>query len=123
MKRALLARDRQCRFPGCSHNRWLDAHHVMHWADGGETSLMNTMLLCDQHHRLLHEGGYSIQKDYKGDWYFRNSNGKVLADLGIAEPIARYTFHPEILDVIPQLATSCPESHKFTANFTTYQIR
>ena len=46
LRRALEARDRGCRFPGCSHERWLDAHHVVHWADGGETSLGNTLLLC-----------------------------------------------------------------------------
>jgi hypothetical protein len=46
LKRALLARDKCCRFPGCTHERWLDAHHVVHWADGGETSLANTIMLC-----------------------------------------------------------------------------
>ncbi|RLA39567.1 MAG: hypothetical protein DRR42_27030, partial [Gammaproteobacteria bacterium] len=56
LKRALLARDKCCRFPGCTHEKWLDAHHVEHWADGGETSLDNTILLCSKHHRLLHEG-------------------------------------------------------------------
>jgi len=44
MKRALLGRAKHCRFPGCSHAKWLDAHHVMHWADGGETSMDNTLL-------------------------------------------------------------------------------
>ena len=39
MRRALQARDRTCRYPGCHHGRWLDAHHVVHWADGGETNL------------------------------------------------------------------------------------
>ena len=30
LKRSLLARDRHCRFPGCSHDRWIDAHHIKH---------------------------------------------------------------------------------------------
>ena len=78
LKRALLARDRCCRFPGCTHEKWLDAqslprftgYHVEHWADGGETSLENTILLCSTHHRLLHEGGFRIRKDPGGEWQF-----------------------------------------------------
>ena len=45
LRRALEARDRGCRFPGCGL-RFTDAHHVKHWADGGETSLRNMALLC-----------------------------------------------------------------------------
>jgi hypothetical protein len=37
MRRALAARDKGCRFPGCTHTRFVDGHHVRHWADGGET--------------------------------------------------------------------------------------
>ena len=70
LKRALLARDKCCRFPGCTHEKWLDGHHVEHWADGGETSLENTILLCSKHHRLLHEGGFRIRKGPGGEWQF-----------------------------------------------------
>ena len=46
MRRALLSRDRgQCQFPGCE-SRHCDAHHVEHWADGGETRLQNLVLAC-----------------------------------------------------------------------------
>jgi hypothetical protein len=71
LKRALLARDRCCRYPGCTHEKWLDAHHVMHWADGGDTSLENTLLLCSRHHRLLHEGAFEIKSGADGGWMFR----------------------------------------------------
>ena len=57
IKRALLLRDRTCRFPGCTHGRYVDGHHIEHWAHGGETALSNLMLLCSAHHTLLHEGG------------------------------------------------------------------
>ncbi len=50
LKRALLSRDKCCRYPGCTHEKWLDVHHVMHWVDGGETSLANTLMLCTRHH-------------------------------------------------------------------------
>ncbi len=70
LKRALQARDKVCRFPGCTHDKWLQAHHVVHWADGGETSLANTILICSAHHRLLHEGGFRIKADCNGEWQF-----------------------------------------------------
>jgi hypothetical protein len=44
----------------------------------GETSMQSTVLLCSAHHRLLHEGGFTIQQNFAGDWYFRNGNGKAL---------------------------------------------
>ena len=82
LRRALEARDRGCRFPGCSHERWLDAHHVVHWADGGETSLGNTLLLCSRHHRLLHEGGFAIRADANGEWQFQNAKGMKQVQVG-----------------------------------------
>jgi hypothetical protein len=78
LKRALLSRDKQCSYPGCTHDKWLDAHHVKHWADGGETKLDNTLLLCSRHHRLLHEGGYHIKNNYKGERYFETNQGRVV---------------------------------------------
>ena len=79
LRNAKLARDRHYSFSGCTHNRWLDTHHVMHWIDGSSTSTDNTMLLCSGHHRLLHEGGYRIKKNFKGDGYFETAAGWVLA--------------------------------------------
>ncbi|WP_162458588.1 HNH endonuclease signature motif containing protein [Pseudactinotalea suaedae] len=58
--RALWDRDHGCRFPGCERRRHLHAHHIVHWADGGRTDLDNLVLLCGQHHRLLHEGEYTL---------------------------------------------------------------
>ena len=60
LRRALEVRDRGCRFPGCGL-RFTDAHHVRHWADGGETSLANCLLLCRHHHRLVHEDGWRVE--------------------------------------------------------------
>ena len=57
LRRALQARDRQCRFPGCNARR-CDAHHVRHWADGGPTRLDNLVLLCRRHHRAVHGRGF-----------------------------------------------------------------
>jgi hypothetical protein len=62
MRQALELRDRGCRFPGCG-SRFTDAHHIRHWADGGPTQLDNLVLLCQKHHRLLHEGGFRVRFD------------------------------------------------------------
>jgi hypothetical protein len=56
IRRALRSRDQGCRFPGCSFKRYVDGHHVRHWADGGETKLSNLVTLCRFHHRQVHEG-------------------------------------------------------------------
>jgi hypothetical protein len=82
IKRALLSRDRGCVFPGCSRKRFVDAHHIRHWSAGGETSLDNLMLLCTRHHRLVHEGGFSIAKDYLDQWYFRRPDGIAVPECG-----------------------------------------
>jgi hypothetical protein len=63
IQRALQRRDGGCRFPGCTCTRFVDAHHIHHWADGGETSMENLVLLCRHHHRLVHEGGFRYQQD------------------------------------------------------------
>lgn len=56
IRNALIARDGGCTHPGCSAPvSWCDAHHVVHWADGGPTSLENLVLLCSAHHHLVHE--------------------------------------------------------------------
>ncbi len=57
IQQALWARDKGCTFPGCRRTRFVDAHHVVHWADGGETSLDNLLLLCSRHHRAVHQRG------------------------------------------------------------------
>ncbi len=63
IRRALKRRDRGCRFPNCTNTRFVDGHHITHWADGGATRLDNLVLLCRHHHRLLHEGMYYVVKD------------------------------------------------------------
>ena len=84
IRRALEERDRGCRYPGCA-SRFTEAHHVKHWADGGETSLANTVLLCRRHHRLVHEGGTRMALDRDGKAVFFTREGQVIAS---APPLA-----------------------------------
>ncbi|WP_163510663.1 HNH endonuclease signature motif containing protein [Fodinicola acaciae] len=62
LRKALIARDRGCAMIGCTRPvRWTRAHHVRHWADGGETSIDNCVLLCEFHHRQIHHGDWQVQ--------------------------------------------------------------
>jgi len=79
MRRAVIVRDRHCRFPGCDRPQaWCDAHHVLHWADGGPTALHNLVLLCRRHHRMVHVlGGFGLALE-DGRPVFRRPDGSVL---------------------------------------------
>ena len=83
IRRALEERDRGCRYPGCA-SRFTEAHHVKHWADGGETSLANTLLLCRRHHHLVHEGRTRMALDRDGKAAFFTRAGQVI---GSAPPL------------------------------------
>jgi hypothetical protein len=78
MRRALRIRDGGCRFPGCTNTRFVDGHHIKHWADGGETSLDNLVLLCRHHHHLVHEGGFACEKSADGKVYFKDQRQQPL---------------------------------------------
>ena len=80
MRRALLRAGTaaSASFPGCE-SRHCDAHHVEHWADGGETRLQNLVLACRFHHRALHEGGFRVVPgDREGQFRFLRPDGTPL---------------------------------------------
>jgi hypothetical protein len=76
--RALKTRDKGCRFPGCANARYMDAHHIVHWANGGETKPGNLVCLCRFHHRAVHEGGIRIEGREDGALSFLKANGAVI---------------------------------------------
>jgi uncharacterized protein DUF222/HNH endonuclease len=76
LRRALHSRDRGCRFPGCPNRHYVDGHHIRHWAHGGETRLSNLALLCRFHHRLVHEGGVTLQTLDEGALRFILPDGR-----------------------------------------------
>ena len=79
LRRALNARDRHCRFPGCRNVR-VDAHHITHWAHGGATALDNLVLLCRRHHRAVHEERFRVTLDAAGHVAFVRPDGRPLPD-------------------------------------------
>ncbi len=59
---ALVIRDRGCVFPNCDRPApWAQAHHVIHWSQGGPTDLSNLCLVCDRHHDAIHTGGWDVE--------------------------------------------------------------
>ena len=106
IERAVRARDNNnCTFPGCRNRRFLHIHHIEHWSNGGETSLENLNLLCTKHHTLLHEGGFTMRKNFRDEWVFVRPDGievpkhgyrpEDLIEEGRFEP-GEETFAPEI---------------------------
>lgn len=67
--------DHRCRFPNCYQRRNTDKHHVIHWVDGGETSVENLITLCRYHHTRQHNGEYRIERD-DGDFRFYWDDGR-----------------------------------------------
>ncbi|MGH7267398.1 MAG: HNH endonuclease signature motif containing protein, partial [Candidatus Rokuibacteriota bacterium] len=87
LRRALQARDRGCRFPGCGV-RHAQGHHIHHWANGGPTRLDNLSLLCRFHHRAVHEGGYRVERDADGTLCFSTPRGWPIPAVPAPPPVS-----------------------------------
>ena len=117
LRRALEARDRGCRFPGCGL-RFTDAHHIVHWADGGDTSLTNTLLLCRAHHRRVHEDGWRVASDRTGERVvFFTPRGDPLFDAADpprlpTDPVAVLVRRNRLRHVTPDAWTAAPEFNR-----------
>ena len=97
MRRALESRDKGCVFPGCTHTRYVDGHHIHHWADGGETKLSNLVSLCRFHHRAVHEGGLQVERCHDGAWRFIKPDGESIEGCapGHTLPLTHWTAVPK----------------------------
>lgn len=105
IRRALKVRDDGCRFPGCTRKRFVDAHHIEHWADGGETSLDNLVQLCRHHHRLVHEGGFACEREPGGRLVFRDRCSQPLPESIRLSPFdTDRGFADWLLGKVPDLA-------------------
>ena len=113
LRRALMNRDRGCRFPGCPATHRLHGHHVRHWAEGGETALDNLVLLCPVHHRLVHEGGFDVRRLDDGALRFTAPNGEAVSAPVPHEPSSPDTilFHNEALGLAIDSETAMAHWH------------
>ena len=93
----LKARDKGCRFPGCANSRYIDVHHIEHWANGGETKPSNLVSLCRFHHRAVHEGGIRIERFDDGALRFVRADGEPVDDVapGFTQPPGDWRQLPE----------------------------
>jgi hypothetical protein len=89
-RRIVERRDRGCRVPGCTNDRFLEVHHIIHWLNGGVTDTWNLISLCPHHHRLHHTGvfGISGNADDPNSMVFTDSRGSPLESCGRPKPPA-----------------------------------
>ncbi|MGH3863400.1 HNH endonuclease signature motif containing protein, partial [Actinokineospora sp.] len=112
LRRALLHRDRSCRFPGCGV-RVGQGHHVRHWAQGGQTTLANLALLCRRHHRAVHEEGYRLECLANGALRFQRPDGRPLPEVPPpapvpADPVEALRARHEAQGMRLHARTACP---------------
>jgi hypothetical protein len=95
LRRKVVARDGdRCRFAGCSARHFLHVHHIVHWDDGGPTDLDNLVLLCSYHHKLVHEGGWTVVGNPNQPLTFTSPEGRVLDEEARALLLADWRFVP-----------------------------
>ncbi len=84
LRRAVELRDERCVFAGCdAPSYFCDVHHLVHWIDGGETSLENSALLCERHHTKVHHG-FRVERQPDGRWRTWRPDGP---EIVLAEPL------------------------------------
>ncbi|HEX5462583.1 MAG TPA: DUF222 domain-containing protein [Steroidobacteraceae bacterium] len=98
LRRVLNARDRGCRFPGCPNTRYVDAHHIRHWAHGGETKPSNLISLCRFHHRQVHEGRVVIDILDDGALSFRKPTGESFESVALEHSLPLASWQGLIAD-------------------------
>jgi hypothetical protein len=113
LRRALKSRDKGCRFPGCPNTRYVDAHHIQHWAHGGETKLSNLVQLCRFHHHQVHEGRVVIARLDDGALRFVRPDGRTFESSlpGPMKPCSEWrqspvAQHPHGTNINPRTATT-----------------
>ena len=112
LRRALLHRDRGCRFPGCGLP-FGEGHHVRHWAQGGPTTLSNLAPLCRRHHRAVHEEGYQVDRQPDGALRFRRPDGRPLPEVPPpaavpADPVEDLRARHDAQGLRVHARTTCP---------------
>ncbi|WP_164545116.1 HNH endonuclease signature motif containing protein [Antribacter gilvus] len=87
LRRAVIARDRHCTWPGCDQppSRCEVHHAIRHWAAGGETSVTNSALLCWHHHDHVDTTNITMTRE-NGEWTFTDPHGNTITETPTWEP-------------------------------------
>lgn len=102
LRRAVLARDRHCQWPGCAtRGSWCEVHHIIYWENGGPTSLGNAITLCCFHHHEVHRKGIGIIKTPAG-FRFTARGGRVI---GTSSRIDDILLCPRSLSIAGRVPT------------------
>lgn len=118
LARAVKLRDGCCVFPGCTRQAFVDLHHLVHRADGGENTLRNCAVLCRVHHRMVHEGGYAMATSAPGRFEFYRPDGTLIGhetltvapgDRGLRELNAERGVHPTEDSPVPDWDGTRPD--------------
>lgn len=97
-RRAIIARDRHCRAPGCrTKPRFCDVHHVDHWINGGKTDVDRMVLLCGAHHREFHKPGYQMELAVDGEFTVHSPKGWTRSSM--PEHLEAPVFRREVSDI------------------------
>ena len=98
--------------PGCERARWVHAHHLVHWANGGPTDLDNLATLCGYHHRLVHDGGWRIEGSPNGDLIFIRPDGRPYQPRPhpLRQEVRERLIDPVVTETEPAFADSSPGS-------------
>ena len=112
LRRALHARDRGCRFPGCGV-AYGQGHHLRHWAHGGPTTLSNLAMLRRRHHRAVHEEGFQVARGPDGALRFTRPDGRALPEVPAtskvpADPVEALRAHHDAQGLRIGARTACP---------------
>jgi hypothetical protein len=115
LARLVRLRDQGCRFPLCRRTRWTQAHHIIHWVDGGPTNLDNLIILCAFHHRLIHEHGWTIHGHPGGKITWHRPDGHPFTPQPPAVPLH---LSKHILNLTPpiQPPARTPTGHAIVRN-------
>jgi hypothetical protein len=74
-------------FAGCdAPSHWCEVHHLLHWADDGETVPENLALLCERHHTKVHHG-FTVHRDPHGRWHTHRPDGTEIRTVAPLAPM------------------------------------
>ncbi|MFP5487581.1 MAG: HNH endonuclease signature motif containing protein [Acidimicrobiia bacterium] len=97
-RRIVEQRDRGCRVPGCTCDRFVEIHHIVHWNQGGPTDTWNLVSLCPKHHRLHHQGqlGITGDADLFDGLVFTDADGRPVTEIRPPTPPTGPPPQPEV---------------------------